>query len=92
MVPKKPDQSSKPSNGKEKTSSPTSEKLCGKDRKSEKFLPTHNPSEKGQDGSTSEKLHGKDEKSGSTGNATKKETKGPMKRRKPLTKLLRGDK
>ena len=119
MVPKKPEQSSKPSNGKEKTSLSTSEKLRGEDRKSlrtqnaskkgqagstseqlrgqdgkskEKSLPTHNTSGKGQEGSSSEKLHGKDEKSGSTGNATKKETKGPMKRRKPLTKLLRGDK
>ena len=113
MAPKKPDPSSKPSSGKEKTSSSTSEKLRGEDRKSprtqnaskkgqagstseqlrgkdrkskEKSLPTHNTSGKGQEKSTSEKLHGKDEKSGSTGNATKKDTKG----QKPLTELLRG--
>ena len=118
MAPKNPDQSSKPSNRKEKTPSSTSEKLRCKDRKSlrtqnaskkgqvgstseqlrgkdgkskEKSLPTHNTSGKGQEGSSSEKLHGKDEKSGSTGNATKKDTKGPMKCWKPLTKLLRGD-
>ena len=119
MAPKKPDQSSKPSNGKEKASSSTSEKLrgedrkslrtqnaskkgqagstseqlCGKDGKSKEIsLPTHNTSGKGQEGSTSEKLHGEDEKSGSTGNGTKKDTKGPMKRWEPSTyKLLRGD-